>query len=132
MLNRVTIMGRLCADPELKRTASGVAVTTFTIACTREFKNKATGEKETDFIDVVAWRNTAEYVCQHFSKGRVAIVTGRLQIREWEDKDGNKRKATEIMSDNIYFGDSKSESKEAPALPASFGEIPEDPFDPFA
>ena len=132
MLNKVIIMGRLCADPELKRTNGGIAVTSFTIACNREFKNKATGEKETDFIDVVAWRETAEYVCRNFGKGRVAVVAGRLQLREWTDKDGNKRKSAEIMAESVYFGDSRPAEKNTPAPSAAgFDELPDEPDFPF-
>ena len=109
MLNHITIMGRLCADPEIRRTTSGVAVTNFTIACDRDFGNN--GEKETDFVEIVCWRNTAEFVSKYFSKGRMAVVSGRLQIRSWNDKDGNKRKTAEIVADNVYFGDSKSDTQ---------------------
>ena len=106
MLNRITVMGRLTSDPELKTTTSGASVTSFTIACDRDFKN-GSGEKETDFIEVVAWRNTAEFICKHFAKGKMAVVSGRLQIRNYTDKDGNKRKAAEIVCDAVYFGDGK-------------------------
>ena len=105
MLNHIVLMGRLTRDPELRRTGSGVAVTSFTIACDRDFGQD--GQKETDFIDVTAWRNTAEFVDKYFSKGRMAVVSGRLQIRSWTDKDGNKRKSAEVVADNVYFGDSK-------------------------
>lgn len=108
MLNHITVMGRLTKDPELRRTGSGVAVTSFTVAVDRDFKSN--GETETDFIDCVAWRQTGEFVHQYFAKGRMAVVSGRLQIRTWTDKDGNKRKAAEIVADNVYFGDSKKES----------------------
>ena len=108
MLNHITIMGRLTRDPEMRRTGSGVAVTSFTIACDRDFGQN--GQKETDFIDVTAWRNTAEFVDKYFAKGRMAVVSGRLQIRSWTDKDGNKRKSAEVVADNVYFGDSKTES----------------------
>ena len=115
MLNKIIVMGRLTADPILKTTPSGTPVTSFTIACDRDFKN-GNGEKETDFIEVVAWRNTAEYICKFFTKGRMAVVSGRLQIRNYTDKDGNKRKAAEIVSDAVYFGDSKviEENAKAP------------------
>ena len=106
MLNHITIMGRLTRDPEMRRTGSGVAVASFTIACERDFGNN--GEKETDFVDIVAWRNTGEFVSKYFTKGRMAVVSGRLQIRSWNDKDGNKRKTAEIVADNVYFGDSKN------------------------
>jgi single-strand DNA-binding protein len=107
MLNRITIMGRLTKDPELRRTDGGVAVTSFTVAVDRDFKNN--GETETDFIDCVAWRQTGEFVSKYFSKGRMAVVSGRLQIRSWTDKDGNKRRVAEVIADNVYFGDSKKE-----------------------
>ena len=106
MLNHITIQGRICNDIELRRTPNGVPAVNFAVAVDRDFKN-ASGEKETDFIDVVCWRNTAEFVHQYFSKGRMAIVSGRLQVRSWTDKDGNKRKTAEIVAENVYFGDSK-------------------------
>lgn len=108
MLNHITIMGRLTRDPEMRRTGSGVPVTSFTIACDRDFSGKGS-EKETDFIDVTAWRNTAEFVNSYFSKGRMAVVSGRLQIRKWKDKDGNDRRSAEVVADNVYFADSKKE-----------------------
>lgn len=108
MLNNVIIMGRLTRDPELRRTQSGTAVTSFTMAVDRDFKSQS-GEKETDFIDVVAWRSTAEFVAKYFTKGRMAVVEGRLQIRDWTDKDGNKRRNVEVLADNIYFGDAKKD-----------------------
>lgn len=107
MLNHTTVMGRLARDPELRRTGSGVAVASFTLASDRDFSGKDGGQKETDWIDCVAWRNTAEFVHSYFSKGRMAVVSGRLQTREYTDKNGSKRKATEVVVDNIYFGDSK-------------------------
>ena len=110
MLNRVTLMGRLTRDPELRRTQSGTAVTSFSLAVDRDFKSRESGEKATDFIDVVAWRQTAEFVCQYFTKGRMAVVEGRLQIRDWKDKDGNNRRSAEVVADNVYFGDSKRDS----------------------
>ena len=106
MLNKVIIMGRLVKDPELRRTQSGTAVTSFRIAVDRDFKSQD-GSKQADFFDVVAWRNTAEFVSKYFTKGRMAVVEGRLQTRDWTDRDGGKRVATEIVADNIYFGDSK-------------------------
>ena len=108
MLNRIIIMGRLCNDPELRRTQGGVAVASATLAVDRDFKG-SNGEKETDFIPVVTWRNTAEFFSKYFTKGRMVVVEGRLQIREWE-KDGQKRRNAEVLADNVYFGDSKSES----------------------
>ena len=109
MLNRITIMGRLTRDPELRRTGSGVAVASFTVAVDRDFSGKDGCEKETDFIDCVAWRQTGEFVSKYFTKGRMAVVSGRLQIRSWTDKDGNKRRTAEVVADNVYFGDSKRE-----------------------
>lgn len=111
MLNRIIVMGRMTRDPELRRTNSGTAVASFTVAVDRDFKSQS-GEKETDFIDVVAWRNTAEFVSKYFSKGRMAVVEGRLQIRDWTDKDGNKRRSAEIVADSVYFGDSKRDGGE--------------------
>jgi single-strand DNA-binding protein len=105
MLNKITIMGRLCADPELRRTNSGTAVASFTIACDRDF-----GDKEADFIDCTAWKNTAEFVNNYFLKGNMIIVSGRLQNRSWTDKDGGKRRTAEVVADNVYFGESKKES----------------------
>ena len=107
MLNHIVIMGRLTRDPELRRTGSGVAVTSFSLAVDRDFGNRESGEKETDFIDCVAWRQTGEFVSKYFTKGRMAVVSGRLQIRNWTDKDGNKRRTAEVVADNVYFGDSK-------------------------
>ena len=125
MLNKCFLLGRLTKDPEIRRTNGGTAVTSFTLAVDRDFKSN--GEKETDFIDVVAWRNTAEFVSKYFSKGRMAIVEGRLQIREWTDKNGNKRRTAEVVADNVYFGDSKKESKEEPEYKQSdFAEISEE------
>ena len=112
MLNKVVLMGRLTKDPELRRTGSGTAVTSFSLACDRDFKSQS-GEKETDFIEVVAWKNTAEFVSKYFSKGRMVVVEGRLQIRDWTDKAGNKRTTAEVVADNVYFADSKrSESND--------------------
>ena len=108
MLNKIFIMGRLTRDPELRRTQSGTAVTSFSLAVDRDFKSQS-GEKETDFIDIVAWRGTAEFVSKYFSKGRMAVVEGRLQIRDWTDRDGGKRRSAEVIADNVYFGDSKRE-----------------------
>lgn len=110
MLNHITIMGRLTRDPELRRTGSGVAVTSFTLACDRDFSGQDK-EKETDFIDCNAWRSTAEFVAKYFTKGSMAIVSGRLQIRTWTDKDGNKRRSAEVVADSVYFGDSKKSSE---------------------
>jgi len=110
MLNRIIIMGRLVRDPELRTTQSGIPVTSFTLAVDRDFKSRDNGEKSTDFIDVVAWRQTAEFVCKYFNKGRMAVAEGRLQIREWKDRDGNSRRTAEVVADNVYFADSKRDS----------------------
>ena len=119
MLNHITIMGRLTRDPELRRTGSGVAVASFTVAVDRDIANKETGEKETDFIDCVAWRQAGEFVSKYFTKGRMIVVSGRLQIRSWNDKDGNKRRTAEVVADNCYFGDSKTDTgNAAPSTPA--------------
>ncbi len=115
MLNRITIMGRLTHDPELRRTDSGIAVTSFTLAVDRDFAPKDGGERETDFIDCVAWRQTGEFVSKYFAQGRMAVVSGRLQIRNWTDKEGNKRRSAEIVADNVYFGDSKRDADSSPA-----------------
>ena len=109
MLNKIFIMGRLTRDPELRRTQSGTPVTSFSLAVDRDYKSQS-GEKETDFIDVVAWRATAEFVAKYFTKGRMAVVEGRLQIRDWQDRDGNKRRSAEVVADNVYFGESKRDS----------------------
>ena len=107
MLNHIVIMGRLTRDPELRRTGSGIAVASFSVAVDRDFGGRDGGEKETDFIDCVAWRQTGEFVSKYFTKGRMIVVSGRLQIRSWTDKDGNKRRTAEVVADNCYFGDSK-------------------------
>lgn len=120
MLNHITIMGRLVRDPELRRTGSGIAVASFTLAVDRDFGPKDGGEKETDFIDCVAWRNTGEFVSKYFTKGRMAVVSGRLQIRKWQDKEGNNRYSAEIVADNVYFGDSKKDgAADTTATPAN-------------
>ncbi len=111
MLNRIIIMGRLARDPELRHTQTGTAVASFRLAVDRDFKDKTTGEKGTDWIDVVAWRSTAEFVSRFFTKGRMAIVEGRLQIRDWNDKEGNKRTTAEVVAENVYFGDSKRDAE---------------------
>ena len=124
MLNKIILMGRLTRDPELRRTQSGTAVTSFSLAVDRDFKSQ-NGEKETDFIDIVAWRATAEFVSKYFTKGRMAVVEGRLQLRDWTDKDGNKRRSAEVVADNVYFGDSKRDAEaggyHAPAYGAPAG-----------
>ena len=130
MLNRIIIMGRLARDPELRRTQTGTPVASFRLAVDRDFKDKATGERSTDWIDVVAWRSTAEFVSRFFTKGRMAVVEGRLQMRDWTDKDGNKRTSAEVVADNVYFGDSKRDGEgggySAPAAPSGYGAPPAD------
>lgn len=130
MLNSVIIMGRLTRDPEIRRTQNGTAVASLTLACDRDFKPK-NGEKETDFIDVVVWGKTAEFAANYFTKGRMAIVDGSLQVRGWQDKDGNKRKSTEVVADRMYFGDSKQEGKKQTAPSDDFEEIEDDGDIPF-
>ncbi len=120
MLNHITVMGRLVADPELRNTDSGTPVCSFRIACDRDYKPKD-GERETDFINVVAWRSTAEFVSKFFSKGRMAVVDGRLQIRSYTDKEGNKRTAAEIVAGSVYFGDSKPKDDGEQEPPAYHG-----------
>lgn len=109
MLNHITIMGRLTRDPELRHTQSGTPVASFTLAVDRDFKDKDTGERPTDFIDCVAWRGTAELVARYFTKGRMAVADGRLQLRSYTDREGNKRRTAEVVADNVYFGDSKKD-----------------------
>ena len=125
MLNHITIMGRLTRDPELRRTGSGIAVASFTVAVDRDFGSRDGGERETDFIDCVAWRQTGEFVSKYFTKGSMAVVSGRLQIRNWTDKEGNKRRSAEVVADNVYFGESKRQSEgsgyAAPSAPAYGG-----------
>lgn len=133
MLNNVVIMGRLTRDPELRRTQNGTAITSFSLAVDRDFKSQS-GEKETDFIDVVAWRNTGEFAAKYLAKGRMAAVEGRIQVRDWQDKDGNRRKSVEVVADNVYFADSKRDSKpqETPATnEPDFDEIEDDGDLPF-
>ena len=131
MLNNVVIMGRLTRDPELRRTQGGTAVTSFTMAVDRDFKSQS-GEKETDFIDVVAWRNTGEFAAKYLAKGRMAAVEGRIQVRDWQDKDGNRRKAVEVVADNVYFADSKRDSKPQESRDdQEFDEIEDDGDFPF-
>ena len=123
MLNRIIIMGRLARDPELRHTQAGTPVARFTLAVDRDFKDKNTGERATDWIDVAAWRNTAEFVSRYFTKGRMAVVEGRLQVRDWTDKDGNRRRSTEVVAGSVYFGDSKRDEgdRAAAPLPADYG-----------
>lgn len=115
MLNHIVIMGRMVRDPELRRTGSGVPVASFTLAVDRDFGKNENGEKETDFIDCVAWRSTGEFVSKYFTKGRMAVVSGRLQIRKWQDKEGNNRYTAEVVADNVYFGDSKNSNTDGNA-----------------
>ena len=138
MLNHITIMGRLTRDPELRRTGSGIAVTSFTLAVDRDYKSN-NGEKEVDFIDCVAWRNSGEFVAKYFAKGRMAVVSGKLQIRGWTDRDGNKRRTAEVLAENVYFADSKSEGSDSkqntgglvpPAYPAGSYAPPAGDFAP--
>ena len=126
MLNHIVIMGRLTRDPELRHTQSGTAVASFALAVDRDFKDKQTGERATDFIDVVAWRTTGEFVSKYFSKGRMAVVEGRLQIRDWTDKEGSKRRSAEVVADSVYFGDSRrdgdsSNTSRGYQAPADYG-----------
>ena len=130
MLNRIILMGRLTRDPELRHTQTGTAVASFSLAVDRDFRTRDSGEKGVDFIDVVAWRNTAEFVSKYFTKGRMAVVEGRLQIRDWTDREGGKRRSAEVVADNIYFGDSKRDGETGgasfsrPAAPADYGMPP--------
>lgn len=126
MLNRIILMGRLTRDPELRHTQSGTAVASFSLAVDRDFKDQS-GEKETDFIDIVAWRGTGEFVKKYFTKGRMAVVDGRLQVRTWVDNDGNNRRSYEVVAASVYFGDSKRASSDSDAAQA--GEIMEVPED---
>lgn len=126
MLNHIVIMGRLTRDPELRRTGSGIAVASFSVAVDRDFGGRDGGEKETDFIDCVAWRQTGEFVSKYFTKGSMIVVSGRLQIRNWTDKEGNKRRSAEVVADNVYFGDSKRDG----AAPGGFDQTPSYPQAP--
>ena len=127
-LNKICIMGRMTADPELKNTQTGTPVVSFTLAVDRNFKDKQTGERTVDFIPCTAWRGTAEFVSRYFNKGRMAVVEGSLQMRKWTDKDGNKRTSAEVVADNVYFGDTKTDGISAPEKPV-FTELPEDDGD---
>ena len=126
MLNHITLMGRLTRDPELRHTQSGVAVASFSLAVERDFSSRDGGDKQTDFIDCVAWRNTAEFVSRYFTKGQLVAVSGRLQIRDWTDKDGGKRRSAEVVVDNAYFAESKRNREEyspgAPSVPQKFND----------
>jgi len=129
-LNHICIAGRMVRDPEIRHTGTGTAVASFTLAVDRDFKDQS-GNRETDFIDVTAWRNTAEFVSRYFTKGRMAVVSGRLQIRSWTDKEGNKRRTAEVVADNVYFGDSQKTAQsgaETPTegyTPGEFAQLPE-------
>ena len=131
MLTKIILMGRLTRDPELRRTQSGTAVTSLSLAVDRDFKGQ-NGEKETDFIDIVAWRNTAEFVSKYFTKGRMAVVEGRLQLRDWTDKEGIKRRSAEVIADNVYFGDAKRSEDGEGWTPGTEGQsfAPLESFDP--
>lgn len=134
MLNKIFLQGRLVVDPELRHTQQGTAVASFRIAVDRDFKSKDPGASNTDFINIVAWRNTAEFVSRYFTKGRMAVVEGRLQMREYTDKGGNKRTVAEVVANNVYFGDSKRDSESganasydvAPDGPPDFDELEDD------
>lgn len=136
MLNRIILMGRLTRDPELRHTQAGIPVASFTLAVDRDFKSKDGGDKATDFIDVVAWRQTAEFVSRYFTKGRMAVAEGRLQIREWTDKEGGKRRSAEVIADNVYFGEGKRDSEPGAFIPqardAALGFTPPPAGDQFA
>ena len=125
MLNKIVLMGRLTRDPELRHTGNGTAVASFSLAVDRDFKSQG-GEKETDFVDIVAWRSTADFVSKYFTKGRMAVVEGRLQIRDWKDKDGNNRRSAEVVADHVYFGDSKRSESATPPASGDDRESPED------
>lgn len=133
MPNHIILSGRLTRDPELRRTGSGTAVTSFTLACDRDRAPQGQ-DRETDFVDCVSWRGTAEFVDKYFTKGQMAIVSGRLQIRSWTDKEGNKHRATEIVADRVYFGGSKPRGEADDAgfqAPAEFAELEDDSEIPF-
>lgn len=121
MLNICTLMGRLTRDPELRRTQSSIPVVSFTLAVDRDYSSRDGGERQTDFIDIVAWKSTAEFVSKYFRKGSMAAVTGRLQLRSWTDKDGNKRRNAEIVADSVYFGEAKQRAERE--APAQYGEV---------
>ena len=130
MLNRIIVMGRMTRDPELRRTNSGTAVASATVAVDRDFKNQD-GSRDTDFIPIVAWKGTGEMLAKYFTKGRMIVVEGRLQLRDWTDKDGNKRRSAEIVADSVYFGDSKRDSGETVEPKGGFSEIEDDGDFPF-
>ena len=121
MLNKIFLQGRLVADPELRHTQNGIAVASFRLAVDRDFKDRETGERKADFINIVAWRQTAEFVSRFLTKGRLAIVEGKLQTRDYTDRDGNRRYATEVVADNVYFGDSKRDNADGGSFNQSQG-----------
>lgn len=129
MLNHIVIMGRLTRDPELRRTGSGLAVANFSVAVDRDFPDKVTGERETDFINCVAWRQTGEFVSKYFEKGSMIVVSGRLQMRSWTDDNGNKRTVAEIVADNVYFGESKKKEEKQENPLHKYGFYPQSPSD---
>lgn len=124
MLNSIVIMGRLTRDPELRYTQSNIAVASFTLAVDRDFGNRDGGEKQTDFIDCVAWRQTGEFAAKYLQKGTLAAVSGRLQLRDWQDKNGNKRRNAEVLVEHVYFGESKKQAATPQPSAPSFGEFP--------
>lgn len=126
MLNHIVLMGRLTRDPELRETPSGVRVASFSLAVDHDYVSRETGERGVDFIDIVAWRGAAEFVSKYFSKGQMAVVSGRLQIRPWTDKDGNKRRSAEVVADNIYFGEPKRENAATGPVNVPYEDLPED------
>ena len=125
MLNKIILMGRLTRDPEKRKTQSGTSVASFSLAVDRDFKDQS-GERETDFIDIVVWRGLADMVCKYFSKGRMMVVEGRLQIRDWTDKDGGKRRSAEVIAENVYFADSKKAVSDSDTAGEDFREVPEE------
>ena len=128
MLNKIFLQGRLVADPELRHTQNGTAVASFRLAVDRDFKDRDTGERKADFINVVAWRQTGEFVSRYFTKGRLAIVEGKLQSRDYTDREGNRRYATEVVADSIYFGDSRRDGDSTPRLYDGPPEIPQQTY----
>lgn len=143
MLNKVIVMGRLTRDPEVKKVNGDISVCSFSVACDRDIVSKGSNERETDFFDVTAWRSTADFVGKYFAKGRMIVVVGRLQKRNYTDKDGNKRSAVDIVAENVYFGDSKKDtdnsngstapapSYNAPSNSGDFAELEDDGDLPF-
>ena len=130
MLNRITLMGRLTRDPEIRHTSNGTTVTSFTLAVERDFKDQSSGQKVTDFIDCVACRHVGEFVSRYFTKGRMAVVEGRLQVEAWKDANGNRRRSTKVVADSVYFGDSKN-NKNASEGNAKESDFPQEPTQEF-